>query len=315
MVVEVKSVRRFAGSELHSTDRVMRHLQSGGVAVVDGEWPEVCRLYDWLYARRDQLTRRGKERMGGRQWENARLALLDNLVVDGVDGLRPVRHLRQSEAALAQRHPVTALGGAELLADREVLAPRSQETLWLIRRAIEGCRASLPTEPRVLDMGCGSGVCALLAAQALGAKAQILATDHLPAAVATTRTNAERLGVANITAVGPGDLYEPVAGERFDLIIFNAPWVVAPAHNPAETALNDAGQSTVARFLGAAAAHLNVGGRVILGYADHSGPAAIERLEALIQRAGLVVEAKLSDRIRTHRHNRAWETVFAYVLR
>jgi hypothetical protein len=91
----------------------------------------------------------------------------------------------------------------------------------------------------------GSGCCALLAAE-LFPKARVLATDHLPEAVASTLTNAARfeaLGLIRpgaVAAAEPGDLFDTVGDQPLDLIIFNAPWVAALARNRAATALTTA---------------------------------------------------------------------------
>jgi methylase of polypeptide subunit release factors len=219
---------------------------------------------------------------------------------------------------LAIEYPVEALG-ASLIVQENVLVPRSQPLIHLLRQALAAVAPVLPQAPAVLDMGCGSGVCALLAAQVMPG-ARVTATDHLPEAVATTRLNVERFVAGGmvrpgaVTAAEPGDLFETLGAAAYDLIIFNAPWVAAPARNRAETALNDAGQQTVRRFLVGAAQRLNNGGRVILGYADHSGPNAIVRLEQFISDAGLAVRRRHTDRIKTHRQNRAWQAIYAYEL-
>ena len=111
-----------------------------------------------------------------------------------------------------------------------------------------------------------------------------------------------------------GSLFDPVPGERFDLIIFNAPWVVAPARTRLELAANDEDQSTIRGFVMGSPAHLSPGGRVIVGYADNSGPKAMTRLEESFAAAGLVIEQVYKNRIHTHRAKRQWQSVFAYVL-
>src|SRR5439155_25349743 len=77
----------------------------------------------------------------------------------------------------------------------------------------------------VLDLGCGTGIFAIAAAK-LGA-AEVWATDLSPAAVDCTRRNAERNGV-DVTAKA-GDLFEPLAGRTFDLIVTVPPQLPAPA--------------------------------------------------------------------------------------
>jgi SAM-dependent methyltransferase len=76
---------------------------------------------------------------------------------------------------------------------------------------------------RVLDVGCGQGLQAVLAAP----HAQhVVATDRNPRAVAYTRLAAALNGVS--VEVRSGDLLEPVAGEAFDLVVSNPPFVVSP---------------------------------------------------------------------------------------
>jgi methylase of polypeptide subunit release factors len=88
---------------------------------------------------------------------------------------------------------------------------------------------SLTARPRVahaLDVGTGSGVHALLAA----AHAEhVVATDVNPRAIAFTKLNAALNEVTNLEC-RQGSLFEPVAGETFDLITCNAPYVVSPEH-------------------------------------------------------------------------------------
>jgi methylase of polypeptide subunit release factors len=77
---------------------------------------------------------------------------------------------------------------------------------------------------RALDIGTGSGAQALLAARHSD---QVIATDLNPRAVAFTALNAALNGIDNLE-VRLGSLFEPVAGETFDLITCNAPYVVSP---------------------------------------------------------------------------------------
>jgi SAM-dependent methyltransferase len=87
--------------------------------------------------------------------------------------------------------------------------------------------ASLAVRRRVataLDLGCGNGVQALLAARH---SERVVATDVNPRALAVTAFNAALNGVGNIEC-RQGSLFEPVAGERFGLILSNPPYVISP---------------------------------------------------------------------------------------
>lgn len=78
---------------------------------------------------------------------------------------------------------------------------------------------------RSLDLGTGCGVQALhLAAHS----DQVVATDVNQRALRLTRLNAELNGVASRVDVREGSYFEPVAGERFDLIATNPPFVISP---------------------------------------------------------------------------------------
>lgn len=319
-------VRVFADRDLDSSDSVARYVTRGGLAVLQGPWERVLGLRDTLKRRLDRpgALRRLMVRAEG-DWIHSVVPaqyVPDLAMVVGETGgaagtfLVALEDFLKAQAALETLHPVDALGG-NVVAHENVLAPRSQPLIHLLKLALAEAAPGLPAAPTVLDMGCGSGVCALLAARTLPG-ASVVATDHLPEAVASTRLNIRRFEAdcliepGRVSAAEPGDLYETLGGHRFDLIIFNAPWVSAPARNRMETALNDAGQRTVGRFLTGAPAHLKPGGSVILGFADHSGPKALANVERLAAEAGLALARRHADRIKTHRSSRAWQAIFAY---
>ncbi|WP_407554612.1 methyltransferase [Streptomyces sp. Pv4-95] len=88
-------------------------------------------------------------------------------------------------------------------------------------------REALPADAAVLDVGTGSGALAVAAARA-GA-ARIVAVDVSAAAVLTTRLNAWFAGYGRRIRVHRGELLRPVAGQQFDLIMANPPYVPSPA--------------------------------------------------------------------------------------
>jgi SAM-dependent methyltransferase len=75
-----------------------------------------------------------------------------------------------------------------------------------------------------LDLCTGSGVQAFLAARHA---ARVVAVDVNPRALNFAAFGAHLSRIANVE-LRQGDLYEPVAGERFDLIVANPPYVVSP---------------------------------------------------------------------------------------
>jgi release factor glutamine methyltransferase len=75
---------------------------------------------------------------------------------------------------------------------------------------------------RVLDLGCGSGVCGLFCAPKAS---EVIAVDISASAVRNTQENCRRLGIGNLTAL-QSDMFSRVEG-KFDLILANAPYVAA----------------------------------------------------------------------------------------
>jgi release factor glutamine methyltransferase len=137
---------------------------------------------------------------------------------------------------------------------------------------------------RVLEIGAGSGLAAVLAARA---GAQVIATDIRPEAVECTRENAARNGVAETVDVRLGDGFTPVAGMRFDLICTSPPQMPTPPERERDDALAAAdnggldGWRLLDRVIREAPAHLEPGGRLLFtlfGFLGIEG--ARERLRA-----------------------------------
>src|SRR6184192_737454 len=124
------------------------------------------------------------------------------------------------------------------------------------RRRACATRSRLAGASRARDVGTGSGIHALLAA----AHAEhVVATDVNARALAFTELNAALNGVTNVEC-RRGSLFEPVAGETFDLITCNAPYVVSPE---SRWAYRDSGlqaDEISERVVREAAAHLTDGG-------------------------------------------------------
>ena len=231
--------------------------------------------------------------------------------------LLPIATVQKLKTALSQEYPIPALG-ASLIAFENVLAPRSQETIACFQNGLQAIKKYLPQRAEVLEVGCGSGCLTLLAAQELSElEVKIRASDLLPEAVATTRYNVSHCSnhAGLIQLLPPGDLLEAVpAGHRFNLIIFNAPWVVSRARNRAELAIHDEGQRILRRFFDDVPQYLKPDGRILLGYADASGPKAIQNLEKIISDAGFGVVSRQTKRVATHRAKRRWEHIVVYGL-
>jgi release factor glutamine methyltransferase len=128
-----------------------------------------------------------------------------------------------------------------------------------------------------LDLCSGSGILGLTAAQ-LGARAT--AIDLSRRAVLNARLNA-RLNRLKLEVLR-GDLFAPVEGRRFDLIVSNPPYIPAPPEVETRGAARawDAGpdgRALLDRICDAAATHLCPGGRILLVHSSLSDPAESER--------------------------------------
>lgn len=112
---------------------------------------------------------------------------------------------------------------------------------------------------RVLDLCTGSGIQAL----AVAARAErVVAVDLGARATDLARLNAIFNGIANVE-LRQGDLYAPVRGERFDLIIANPPFVPAPRRGPGYHSGGPRGGRVLRRVLAGLGAHLRLGGRAV----------------------------------------------------
>ncbi len=100
---------------------------------------------------------------------------------------------------------------------------RNHVTLGLISRTIADLTVRRSVDS-VLDLGTGCGVQALLAARHAR---RVVATDVNVRALRYAQMNMDLNGVPNIEC-RRGSLFEPVAGELFDLIIANLPVVISP---------------------------------------------------------------------------------------
>jgi release factor glutamine methyltransferase len=111
--------------------------------------------------------------------------------------------------------------GLPFCVNRDVLIPRP-ETEHLVEKVLE--LAANFERPRIVDVGTGSGAIAVALAHKL-TSAQVTATDISRAALSVAGGNAERNGVTERIRFLEGDLLTPVAGERFEFVVSNPPYV------------------------------------------------------------------------------------------
>ncbi|MFD9890342.1 methyltransferase [Amycolatopsis sp. NPDC059027] len=154
-----------------------------------------------------------------------------------------------------------------------------------------------PAGGRFLEIGCGAGVTAVLAARS--GCASVTAVDISRAAVENTRRNAELHGVAGIVTARHGDLFDALdESDRFDLIFWNSNFVETAPDAVNETELHhafyDPGFRAHRRFLAEAPGRLAAGGRLLLGFSDIGSWKSLRRL---CSELGLAIEVLRTERL------------------
>jgi len=132
--------------------------------------------------------------------------------------------------------------------------PRTGAFLAAHLLASHACR-----DAQVLDMGTGSGVCAIFAAREAR---RVVAVDINPAAVRCARINALANHLEERIELRHGDLFAPVAGERFDLVLFNPPFLRGAPHDDRDRAWRS--PDVAERFAAGLRAHLRPGGAALV---------------------------------------------------
>ena len=201
---------------------------------------------------------------------------------DAMDGATHTQFI-----ALCQRRaagePVAYLTGRKefyglpLQVDARVLDPRP-DTETLVDWALELIPANTPCH--AADLGTGSGAIAL-ALKSQRPHAEIWAVDASADALAVARANALRLGLP--VQFAQGDWLEPLAGQSFDLIASNPPYIreddphlAALRHEPLPALASGAdGLDDIRRIARQAPTHLRPGGWLLLEHGwDQAGDVA-----------------------------------------
>jgi release factor glutamine methyltransferase len=202
-------------------------------------------------------------------------------------GLRDFIRRRLAGEPLAYLIGEHEFWGLPLYVDASVLVPRPDtETLIEVTR---GLRVDRGAACRVLDLCTGSGAIAVALARELPG-AVVVATEISPEAAAIARRNAERNAVAERVEVRVGDLWAPVSGEVFDVIVSNPPYVasatiatLAPEVRREPRLALDGGQDGLVfydRICAQARAHLAVGGALVVEHGFDQADAVRTRFEA-----------------------------------
>jgi len=161
-----------------------------------------------------------------------------------------------------------------------VLIPRP-ETEHLVEAALQ----RMPADASVLDLCTGSG-CVAITLKLERPDCTVTATDLSHDALASAQTNATALHAA--VRFHHGDLFAPLAGQRFDVIVSNPPYIAATdAHlnqgdvrfEPRLALISGTeGLDLIHRLVSAAADHLNPDGWLLFEHGFDQGAVCHEQL-------------------------------------
>jgi release factor glutamine methyltransferase len=158
---------------------------------------------------------------------------------------------------LFQRHRhdrlvLERVAGRDIVVLPRVLNPKLFRTGEFLAEVIE---SQIPHGASVLDMGTGAGIGAIVA----GARAaRVIGVDVNPMAVRCARINVLLNGLENRVEIRQGDLFEPVRGESFDVVLFNPPYLPGEPRDLLDRAFR-AGD-VIPRFARDLASHLSPDG-------------------------------------------------------
>jgi ribosomal protein L3 glutamine methyltransferase len=214
----------------------------------------------WLVIATLHIPYDGLDAQADRQLNAAEQQAMRALIETRIDTRKPLAYLLH-EAWFA---------GLKFYVDEHVIVPRSLIGDFIPERFqpwVDPARVH-----RILDLCTGSGCIAIAAARAFP-QAQVDAVDISTDALAVARINVERYGLGARVQLVQSDLYRGLAGQRYDLILTNPPYVDAadmaalPAeyrHEPAlALASGEHGLDAILHILAHAPAHLNPGGTLV----------------------------------------------------
>lgn len=186
-------------------------------------------------------------------------------------------------------HSVQVLGRNYRISD-DVFNPKYFYTSEFMAEHME-----ISVGDNVLDMGTGSGIQAIAAAERAR---KVTAVDISQAAVSYAKENVLENGLEDRISVQEGDLFSSLAAdERFDVIIFTPPYLNGIPKTSFDRALFDNDKELVGRFFAEADSHLKPGGNIQMVYSSIAHPEDVLRIshasgwrDALVARKKLFLE-------------------------
>lgn len=161
--------------------------------------------------------------------------------------------------------------GLEFEVSPAALIPR-QDTETLVERALEMQKEK--GYETALDLGCGTG-CIGVSMAALGRDVHVTLSDVSPDCIALAWRNSEKNRVSDRVEFVVGDLFEPVADRRFDMILSNPPYI---ADGEMDTLQREVGWEPALALAGGADG-LEFYRRIAAGYREHLNPGGVLLLE------------------------------------
>lgn len=258
--------------------------------------------------RLDAVLRRARERIDAADAEALLIHALGRdrawLFAHATDAMPPEAFQRYESllSRRAQGEPVAYLLGRrafwtlQLETTPAVLIPRP-ETELLVEHAVS--RIAIDRAAQVADLGTGSGAIALSIAVERPL-ARVVATDVSEEALSVAQANAATHEIRNVE-FRRGDWLSPLAGERFDVIASNPPYIAAGDPHlqqgdlrfepPGALASGSDGLDAIRIIVRDSPAHLLPGGWLLLEHGWEQG----EAVRGLLQAAGFVEVATVCD--------------------
>lgn len=150
-----------------------------------------------------------------------------------------------------------------------------EEDSYLLANEVKDYLSNLTNKKiKVLDMGSGSGIQARTALES-GVK-EVLATDINPEAIIYLKKQKIRSIQSN--------LFNKIPNKKFDLIIFNAPYLPEDKYDKGwDTTAGKGGYELIVEFLKQAKPHLNKGASILLLFSNLSKPNIIKKYAKILR--------------------------------
>jgi methylase of polypeptide subunit release factors len=192
-----------------------------------------------------------------------------------------------------------AMSGPDHLSGLALAALRPSEYTAALIQALQA-RRTVVRGAHVLEIGSGSGV-VLAALAGLGA-ASLCGIDIEEDAITSGMLLLEELGHRDASEFIQGDMWRPVDGRRFDLIVANLPHCTMvdphlPGRLPTWSAAGADGRALLDPFLEGLGRHLAPRGRAFI---THNGFVGLDRSRCMLARAGLTLEVVLTLLVTLH---------------